>query len=240
MADEKASHGSNPEVWAVAPRYAEYTEKLLFGDVWERPGLAPRDRSLVVVAALIALNRAPYLQFHGRRALDNGVTPRELSEIATHLSFYCGWPCATPAVTELGPIFKERGVTPQDVAPIDLPLLDLEPAAEAARKQAVAAGIAPTSPSLAKDTDDVLFADLWRRQDLSARDRSLVTVAALAAMGQAEQMTFHVNRALDNGMTEAEMGEAISHLAYYVGWPRAVSASGVVRRILDDRAARQG
>lgn len=237
MAVKNSPHKAPAEISAVAPRFADYTSNLLFAEVWERDGLSMRDKCMLTCAVLIAVNRAGYLQFHARRALDNDLNPRELSEIVTHLAFYCGWPMATAAAFELAPIYEERGIGGPDVAALDAPLLELEPEAEAARRQAVAAAFAPTSPDLARDTDEVLFAELWRRQDLAPRDRSMVTVAALTAMGQSEQLTFHVNRALDNGMTESEMGVALSHLAYYVGWPRAVSAVGAVRKILDDRAA---
>jgi len=241
MADKNRPHKAPAEIQAVAPRFADYTSDLLFADVWERAGLAMRDKCILTCAALIAVNRAGYLKFHGSRALDNGVTPRELSEIVTHLSFYCGWPMATAAAMELAKVYEERGIGAADVAALDAPLLELDPAAEAARKHVVASAIAPISPGLARDTDEVLFADLWRRQDLAPRDRSMVTVAALIAMGQPEQLTFHVNRAMDNGLAESELGMALSHLAFYVGWPRAMSAVGAVRQILDDRkAAKKG
>jgi 4-carboxymuconolactone decarboxylase len=234
MAD-KPTHQAPAELIEATPRFADYTSDLLFGEVWERADLPNRDKSLITCAALTAVNRAPYLGFHGKRALENGVTPRELSELVTHLSFYCGWPMATAAGFELAAIYKDLGITRDQVTALEEPLLELEPNAEAARKAAVAGGIAPTSVLLAKDTDDVLFADLWRRPDLAPRDRSLITVAALIAMGQPEQMTFHINRAMDNGLTEDQLGAVISHLAYYVGWPRAVSAVGAARKILDNR-----
>lgn len=236
MAGDKPRHPAPEALVAATPRFADYTSDLLFGDVWERDTLPNRDKSLVTCAALIAVNRAPYLGFHARRALDNGVTPRELSEMVAHLSFYCGWPMATAAGFELAPIYEERGITRDQVTALEDPLLELEPGAEAARKTSVATHITPTSAGLGQDTDDVLFADLWRRPDLAPRDRSLITVAALIAMGQPEQMTFHVNRAMDNGLTEDQLGAAISHLAYYVGWPRAVSAAGAARKILDARS----
>ena len=235
MAEDKPRHQAPDALVTATPRFAAYTSDLLFGDVWERDTLPMRDKCLVTCAALIAVNRAGYLQFHARRALDNGVTPRELSEMVAHLSFYCGWPMATVAGFELAPIYEERGIGPADVAALDEPLLELEPDAEAARRASVATHVTPTSADLGQDTDDVLFADLWRRPDLAPRDRSLITVTALIAMGQPEQMTFHINRAMDNGLTEAQLGAAISHLAYYVGWPRAVSAVGAARKILDDR-----
>ena len=80
------------------------------------------------------------------------------------------------------------------------------------------------APKLAELTDDVLFGDVWERADLSKRDRSLVTVAALIANGNIEQLTGHLNRAKDNGLSETELAEVIIHLAFYAGWPRAMSA----------------
>src|SRR5438309_11910198 len=82
----------------VAPRLDEITQKVLFGDVWERPGLSKRDRSLVTVAALVAGYRTNELAFHLGRALENGVTTDELIEAITHLAFYAGWPAASTAV----------------------------------------------------------------------------------------------------------------------------------------------
>jgi 4-carboxymuconolactone decarboxylase len=91
----------------IAPALGEYTDKVLFGDVWKRPGLAPRDRSLVTVAALVALYRTNELPFHLRWALENGVTKDELVELVTHLAFYAGWPAANTAVTIARTVFAE-------------------------------------------------------------------------------------------------------------------------------------
>jgi 4-carboxymuconolactone decarboxylase len=84
---------------SLAPKLVELTENVLFGDVWERPGLSKRDRSLITVAALAALNRTEQLPGHLDRALGNGVTRDELIELITHLAFYAGWPCAMSAAT---------------------------------------------------------------------------------------------------------------------------------------------
>ena len=94
----------------VAPALAEYTDKVLFGDVWKRPGLSPRDRSLVTIASLIALYRFNELPFHLKRALENGVTRDELAETITHLAFYSGWPTASTAVGIARKVFEEAGV----------------------------------------------------------------------------------------------------------------------------------
>jgi 4-carboxymuconolactone decarboxylase len=84
---------------------------------------------------------------------------------------------------------------------------------------------------LADLTDDVLFADVWERPGLSPRDRSLITVAALVALGRDAQLTGHLRRALDNGLTRDQLAEAITHLAFYAGWPAAMSAVGVLATI---------
>ncbi|GAB3428521.1 carboxymuconolactone decarboxylase family protein [Massilia solisilvae] len=83
---------------ALAPKLAQVTSDVLFGDIWERDGLSRRDRSLVTVAALVALYRLEQLPFHLERALENGVTRDELAEVITHLAFYAGWPTAASAV----------------------------------------------------------------------------------------------------------------------------------------------
>jgi 4-carboxymuconolactone decarboxylase len=95
----------------VAPKLAELTDDVLFGDIWERPGLAKRDRSLVTVAALVALYRTNELPGHLRRALDNGVTQEELVELITHLAFYAGWPTAMTAMRIAKGVFAEGGAT---------------------------------------------------------------------------------------------------------------------------------
>lgn len=89
------------------------------------------------------------------------------------------------------------------------------------------------APKLADLTDDVLFGDVWARPELSPRDRSLVTVAALVANGNTEQLSGHLNRARENGVTEAELAEVMVHLAFYAGWPRALSAVRVAREVFE-------
>jgi 4-carboxymuconolactone decarboxylase len=92
--------------------------------------------------------------------------------------------------------------------------------------------IGDIAPKLAELTDDVLFGDVWERPELSKRDRSLITCAALVATGKTEQMTFHLPRAIENGVTEAELIEMITHLAFYVGWPSAMSAITKAKEIM--------
>src|SRR5215213_4145489 len=86
-------------------------------------------------------------------------------------------------------------------------------------------------------TTDVLFRDLWLRPGLAPRDRSLVTVSALIAAGQVAQVPYHLNRAMDNGLSRAEASEVVAHLAFYAGWPNAFSAVPVLKRVFDSRSA---
>ncbi|MGY0055993.1 carboxymuconolactone decarboxylase family protein [Streptomyces sp. LZ34] len=97
-----------PDLAEIAPKLVEVTNEVLFGDIWERPGLSPRDRSLVTVTALAALYRGEQLGYHLGVALDNGLSVQELSEAITHLAFYAGWPNAMSAITQLKKIADER------------------------------------------------------------------------------------------------------------------------------------
>lgn len=91
-----------------APTLVDLTDRVLFGEVWARPDLSPRDRSLVTLAALIALNRPDQLRSHLRRGLDNGLTQAEIVEAITHLAFYAGWPAAMSAATLAKTLFQEE------------------------------------------------------------------------------------------------------------------------------------
>jgi 4-carboxymuconolactone decarboxylase len=91
----------------VAPKLADLTDQVLFGDVWERAELSKRDRSLVTVAALVALNRTDQLRFHLGYAMENGVRKEELTEVITHLAFYSGWPSAMSAIGVAKEVFSK-------------------------------------------------------------------------------------------------------------------------------------
>ena len=90
------------------------------------------------------------------------------------------------------------------------------------------------APALVAYTDDVLFGDVWKRTELTPKERSLVTVAALTTMGNTDQLVFHLDYAKQNGNTETEVVEAITHLAFYAGWPKAMAAMAVAKRVFGD------
>jgi 4-carboxymuconolactone decarboxylase len=106
------------------------------------------------------------------------------------------------------------------------------PGSDAARAKALNDELAAIAPKFVQLTNDVVFDDLWRRPDLSVRDRSLVTIAALAAMGDDDQLDFYLRRGLESGLSRAQITEAVTHLGFYSGWSKATKAMTVVSRTL--------
>ncbi len=223
------------DVRTVAPALAKYAQGTLLGDVWRRPGLAPRDRSIVTLAALIARNQTIEMAHYLNLALDNGVQPREISEIITHLAFYAGWDNAMAAVVVAKDVFAQRGTGADQLPAASPEPLALDEAAEAERAARVGQQFGTVASAIVQYTTDVLFRDLWLRPDLAPRDRSLVTVSALIASGQVAQIPYHLNRAMDNGLTQEQAGEVITHLAFYAGWPNAFSALPVAKEVFEKR-----
>jgi 4-carboxymuconolactone decarboxylase len=108
MPKDKSLPSTRERLGDVAPKLVDLTEKVLFGDVWERSGLSKRDRSMITVTALVAMNRTEQLPYHLQRALDNGVTQDELVELITHLAFYSGWPTAMSAMRLAKEAFQSK------------------------------------------------------------------------------------------------------------------------------------
>lgn len=118
---------------------------------------------------------------------------------------------------------------------LDNGAMPLNEVAEAQRATQVSNNFGQVSPGLVQNTTDLLFRDLWLRPALAPRDRSLVTVSALIASGQVAQITYHLNRAMDNGLTQPQASEVVTHIAFYAGWPNAFSALPVVKEIFEKR-----
>ncbi len=220
---------------SAVPPLARYTDEALLGGVWKRPGLSPRDRSIVTAAALVARGQANEMPFYFDLALDNGVRPAELSELITHLAFYSGWANATAAAKVAQDVFARRHIGAEQLPPASSAPLPLDEAAEGQRAARVAEDFGQVAPGVVQYTTDLVFRDLWLRPGLAPRDRSLVTVSALVASGQSAQITFHLNKALDNGLSKAEASEALTQLAFYAGWPNVFSALPVVKSVLEKR-----
>lgn len=223
------------DVQSVAPALARFGSEVLTEDLWARNELSRRDRSIVTVAILIARHQPAELKHYVDVALDNGVTAAEISEIVTHLAFYSGWPNAMSAVAVTKDIFIARGIGREQLASASPELLPLNQAMEKQRSTTVEQNVGAISPGLVKFTTQPLFLDLWQRPGLKPRDRSLVTVSALIAAGQSAQIGYHLNRAMDNGLTAEEAGEVVAHAAFYAGWPNVFSAVAVVSEVLRAR-----
>ena len=172
---------------------------MLFGDVWRRPELSPRDRSLVTLSVLIATGKPAQLAGHLGRALDNGVQPSEASGLLAHLAVYSGWPNAVSALDVYDQVYTARKVDTTALRAVG-PRIP-SPASDAARARAVTEAFGAVAPKFVQLTNDVVFGDLWRRSDLGLRDRSLVTIAALAAMGDDDQLDPYLRVALESGLT---------------------------------------
>ena len=224
------------DIRSVSPALARYADQDVTKGLWQRPQLLPRDRSIVTVSILIARNQPADLSNYLNVALDSGVTPTEISEIITHLAFYAGWSNAMSAIAVAKGVFAQRSIGIDQLPPASPQLLPLDEAAEEQRAAGVEASVGPVSPGLVQFTADPLFKDLWLRPGLLPRDRSLVTVSALIANGQSAQITYHLNRAMHNGLTQEQAGEVITQAAFYAGWPNAFSAAAVAGEVFKSRS----
>jgi 4-carboxymuconolactone decarboxylase len=165
------------------------------------------------------------------RALDNGVEPREASGVLAHLAIYSGWPNAVSALDVYEQVYTARKV---DTAALrDAGPRLAAPASDASRREAATDDVAAVAPKFTQLTRDVVFGDLWRRSDLTVRDRSLVTIIAVAAMGDDDQLGPYLRRGVASGLTRAQITEALTHVAFYAGWPRATKALTAVTRSLE-------
>ncbi len=221
---------SGPVQQRIAPGLATLTDEVLFGDVWIRPDLSPRDRSLVTISVLIATGKPAQLEGHLGRALNNGVTPTEASGVLGHLAIYSGWPSAVSALEVYDRVYTARKVDTSTFAAVVPPVP--APASDGARARGINEQFAILAPKFAQLTNDVVFGQLWRRADLSVRDRSLVTIAALAGMGDDDQLDLYLRRGVDSGLTREQIAEALTHLGFYAGWSKATKAMTMMARTL--------
>jgi 4-carboxymuconolactone decarboxylase len=233
---EQPSAVSRADIQAVAPGLDRYNQTILHDELWKRPGLTPRDRSVVTVAALIARNQTIEMPYYFDLALQNGVKPAELSEIIVHLAYYSGFSNALAAIPAAKEVFAKRGIGADQLPPASPQLNAVDQTAEATRKASVQRIVGPVAPGVVEYTD-MLFNDVWVRPDLSPRDRSLVTISALIVSGQGAQLAGHLERALTNGVTKPQISEALTQLEFLGGWPNVFSAVPIVKQVFDKHPA---
>ena len=216
------------DLYAGSPYLRELRDSLVYGEVWERPYLSKRDRSLITIAVLQALTREE-LAIHIPRGLDNGLTPEEISEIILHVTFYAGWPTGVQASLTAAAAFEERGLTLGDLP--RAPALEDAVTTPGGLSDAYAA-----VPRLGALRNSLLYGDIWERPLLSKRDRSLITVAVNQSMYVTNELRLHIDRALDqNGVTPQELSEVVLHVTFYAGWPAAVNAGRLLTTAFEAR-----
>jgi len=216
-----------PGAYDAAPYLGQIRNTYVYGDIWERPGLSARDRSMITVAVNQSLYATYELKLHMGRALDNGITQAELSEIIAHTLWYSGFPTGVNAARVAAEVFEERGLpaSPPGASDRQPPVdPDLE-----------FPGAFPQTPYLRDLLNQVVYAETWMREELSPRDRSMITVAVGTAMYASSEVRYHVGRALDNGVTQEEIAEIITHVTFYAGFPAGVNAARVTAEVLGAR-----
>lgn len=223
------------DIATVSPALKKFTEDDILGKLWSRSGLSRRDRSVVTLAAVITRSQASELGSQLDLALNHGVAAGEISEIITHLAFYAGWGNAIAAVLPAQEAFTRHQIDGASLPQVDDVLLALDEQAEAQRATFVENTFGTTFPGVVANTTDYLFRNLWLRPALAPRDRSLITVGALVTAGQVAQIPYHLNRAMDNGLTQEQASEVLTQLAFYAGWPNIFSAMPVFKDVFSGR-----
>ena len=213
------------------------------GDLWARPALSRRDRSLLVISVLAGQARDEELELHTQVGLNHGLARVEIEEILLHVAAYAGFPAAMAAFRRMDAAFrKAEGVERIEGRQPAARLSDAERDARAADvRRTLTAGRAAADPATdlanmerALGPVGVLafrwaFGEVWSRPELSRRDRSLVVLALLGALGQEGELAFHVPAGLNHGLTRAEIEEIMLHLCLYAGFPRGVDGLRAAR-----------
>jgi 4-carboxymuconolactone decarboxylase len=221
-----AAGGGGGGSMAGSPYLNKILREDLYADVWERPGLSPRDRSLITIAITQSLYATEEIRAHIGRGLNNGLTQAEISELIAHVLVYSGFPTGVNAARVAREVYAQRN-------------LPAEVTATPRNREPVVPPAYPNSFPQAPYLDDLLnewvYGEVWERPDLSKRDRSLATIAVAQGMGAQSELRSHITRGLDNGVTQEEIGELITHIAFYTGIPAAVNAARTAAAVFESR-----
>ena len=206
--------------------YLGEVAKVLYGDIWERPGLSRRHRSMITIAVLQALELEE-LRWHIDFAFENGLTQDEISEIILHTTFYAGWPTGVSASRVAADVFRQRGL------PVGQSAATWQPPSDSV--VTYTSGAYAAVPKLGELRNSLLYGDIWERPHLSKRERSMLTVAVSQAT-YVNELRGNMRLALDEyGVTQEEITEIILHVAFYSGWPGAVNAGGQAAELFEER-----
>ena len=224
------------------------------GEMWDRPQLNRRDRSLMIIAVLAAQSRDEELVLHTRIGFRHGLERAEIEEINLHIAAYAGFPAAMAAIRRMDAAFRDvEGVdrlAPREGADHIGDEERLQRAADVRRTLTGGRAPADVNADLAGmqeflgDVGELAmlwaFGEIWSRPVLSRRDRSLIVIAILTALGQERELAFHVPAGLEHGLTREEIEEIMTHLCLYAGFPRAVDGMRAAREAfahIDERGA---
>lgn len=215
------------------------------GAMWDRPELSRRDRSLMIISALAAQARDEELVLHTQVGLRHGLTRIEIEEVLPHVAAYAGFPAAMAASRSI-----DEGLRQADGVERLSPRVgaaakdDAERDADAAIVRARMTGDEPGDPDdalhrmverlgpLGEVAHRWAFGEIWSREELSPRDRSIVVITILVALHAEQALRFHVRAGRNHGLGAGEIEEIITHLGLYVGLPRAIAAMTVAREVL--------
>jgi len=216
------------------------------GEIWSRPGLARRDRSLVVIAMLTALGRERELENHVAAGLRHGLGRSEIDEILLQASLYAGMPFALAGAAAAARVFAAQDGARERTSPPS-PLVDKSPAMRRSDgldvlrtllgqrsedMDAIATATIGALGEMGRLVVDLAFGEVWSRPELSRRDRSLAVIAILTAISQPRELETHLRGALRHGVTPSEIEEVMLTAVLYAGFPRAIEGRHTAQRVL--------
>ena len=230
----------------LVPGMGGWVTASLFGEVWGRPGLPKKIRSIATMTALTVTGKEPQLKGHIGYGLNLGWTKDEICEMFLHLVFYAGLPSTLNALSVARTVFEERGL--MDDGPGEAEVGE-STAERIAKGNEVLEEVTLGNPEEASGAEyglvsgmeewvtASLFGDIWGRPGLEKKVRSMATMSALCVLGRLPQLKGHVAWALNLGWSREEIGELFLHLVYYCGLPACLNALGVAKEVFDERDA---
>lgn len=240
---EKFAQGLEDDNGALGSFAVDY----IFGDLWSRPALNKRDRSLIVIAVLTSINQLNQLRVHVRGGINHGLSPVEIREVVIHLCAYAGFPRALDAMAVVNEVLVKMGHATEDEKLSPAKKLDrlerqtlgveglnsISGGAYLANPEEGLAALRSQLGDLGTMAAEFLFAEIWSREELSKRDRSLISVTALIALGRMEELDIHIPGAIHHGVSKEELKELMLMISAYVGFPFAVEGMRAVVDKLD-------
>ncbi|MEM7020514.1 MAG: carboxymuconolactone decarboxylase family protein [Pseudomonadota bacterium] len=216
------------------------------GDMWDRPALSRRDRSLFIISTLAAQARDEELVGHTQIGIRHGLTRTEIEEILPHVAAYAGFPAAMAASRHIDEglrqsedverLSKRIGAPPKDDSERDNGAAQVLATLANRAQQDASADLTELTTQygyLGEWGYRWVMGEIWSRPELSVRDRLLVTLSILISLGALRMLTFYIESALYNGLSQVEIEELISHLGLYAGMPRAIDAMDVAREVFE-------